>query len=108
MASKKIWRRDQMEALNNEECRITIDGRRHYTTPFGPAPSVTTILSEIASEENKKKLEMWSKANPGAKEAAAERGTAIHAAMEHYLADGIKEPDIKEEYSEFWQACPQS
>jgi hypothetical protein len=106
MASTKVWKRDQMEALNNKDCRITIDGRRHYTTPFGPAPSVTTILSEIASEENKKKLEMWSKANPGAKEAAAERGTAIHAAMEHYLADGIKEPEIKEEYSEFWQGMP--
>ena len=54
MASTKVWKRGQMEALNNKDCRITIDGRRHYTTPFGPAPSVTTILSEIASEANKK------------------------------------------------------
>jgi hypothetical protein len=41
----------------------------------GPVPSVTTIISETASEANKKKLEMWSKNNPGVKEAAAERGT---------------------------------
>jgi hypothetical protein len=106
MTCKKVWKKDQMEALNNKECRITINGKRHYTTPFGPAPSVTTILSEIASEANKKKLEMWSKANPGVKEAAAERGTAIHAAMEHYLADGIKQPEIKEEYADFWTGMP--
>lgn len=44
---------------------------------------------------------MWSKANPGVKEAAAERGTAIHYGMECYLK-GNKTPDIPEEYAEFW------
>ena len=28
---------------------------------------------------------MWSKANPGVKEKAAERGTSIHYGMEQYL-----------------------
>jgi hypothetical protein len=48
---------------------------------------------------------MWSKANPGVKEAAAERGTAIHYGMECYLK-GNKEPDIPEEYSDFWSGMP--
>ena len=49
--------------LNRLPSRVTINGKRHYNTPFytGPAASVTTILSETASEANKRKLEMWSK-----------------------------------------------
>jgi hypothetical protein len=98
---------DLIRDLNRLPARITINGKRHYHTPFetGPAPSVTTILSETASEANKRKLEMWSKANPGVKEAAAERGTAIHYGMECYLK-GNKEPDIPEEYSDFWSGMP--
>ena len=59
-----------MEDINKTPARITLNGKRHYTTPLftGPAPSVTTIISETASEQNKRKLEMWSKANPGVKE----------------------------------------
>jgi hypothetical protein len=51
------------EELNSKPARVTINGKRHYHTPFltGPAPSVTTIISDTASEANKKKLEMWSK-----------------------------------------------
>lgn len=96
-----------MRELNSRPARITINGKRHYHTPFvtGPAPSVTTILSETASEANKRKLEMWSKANPGVKEQAAERGTAIHYGMECYLK-GNKTPDIPEEYAEFWSGMP--
>jgi hypothetical protein len=80
-----------MRELNSRPARITINGKSHYHTPFvtGPAPSVTTILSETASEANKRKLEMWSKNNPGVKEAAAERGTAIHYGME-CTSKGIK------------------
>jgi len=87
-----------LEHLNQGPARITLNGKRHYVTPLptGPAPSVTTIISETASEANKKKLEMWSKANPGVKEQAAERGTAIHYGMEQYLK-GNKSPEIKEE-----------
>ena len=97
----------RLKDLNRGPARITLNGRRHYVTPFdtGPAPSVTTILSETASEANKKKLEMWSKANPGVKEAAAERGTAIHYGMEQYLK-GNKNPEIKEDYADFWSGMP--
>ena len=98
---------DVMKDINKTAARITLNGKRHYTTPLftGPAPSVTTIISETASEQNKKKLEMWSKANPGVKEKAAERGTAIHYGMEQYLK-GDKDPEIKEDYAEFWSGMP--
>ena len=98
---------DVMKDINKTAARITLNGKRHYTTPLftGPAPSVTTIISETASEQNKKKLEMWSKANPGVKEKAAERGTAVHFGMEQYLK-GNKDPEIKEEYIEFWSGMP--
>jgi hypothetical protein len=98
---------DLMRNLNRTAARITLNGRRHYTTPLptGPAPSVTTIISETASEANKRKLEMWSKNNPGVKEQAAERGTAIHYGMEQYLK-GNKNPDIPEEYGDFWAGMP--
>ncbi len=96
-----------LEDINKTPARITLNGKRHYTTPLftGPAPSVTTIISETASEQNKKKLEMWSKANPGVKEKAAERGTAIHYGMEQYLK-GNKEPEISEDYLDFWSGMP--
>ena len=96
-----------MRGLNRTAARITLNGKRHYTTPLptGPAPSVTTIISETASEANKRKLEMWSKANPGVKEAAAERGTAVHFGMEQYLK-GNKTPEISDEYKDFWAGMP--
>jgi hypothetical protein len=93
--------------LNLKPARVTINGKRHYHTPFktGPAASVTTILSETASEANKKKLEMWSKNNPGMREAAAERGTSIHSCMEHYLKK--EEFEVPQEYEKFWDGMPQ-
>jgi hypothetical protein len=96
-----------MRDLNRTAARITLNGKRHYTTPLptGPAPSVTTIISETTSEVNKRKLEMWSKTNPGVKEAAAERGTAIHYGMEQYLK-GNKSPEILNEYKDFWTGMP--
>ena len=93
-------------ALNNKPARIVINGKRHYETPFltGPAASVTTIISETASEANKKKLELWSKNNPGVKEAAAERGTAIHSCMEHYLKK--EDVNVPQQYSDYWTGMP--
>ena len=104
--SRKTWQ-EKLVDLNKGPARIALNGRRHYVTPLptGPAPSVTTIISETASEANKRKLEMWSKNNPGVKEAAAERGTAIHYGMEQYLK-GNKNPEIKEEYADFWAGMP--
>ena len=98
---------DNMRNLNRTAARITLNGKRHYTTPLptGPAPSVTTIISETASEANKRKLEMWSKANPGVKEAAAERGTAVQFGMDQYLK-GNKTPEISDEYKDFWAGMP--
>lgn len=97
----------KLRELNRGPARITLNGRRHYVTPLpcGPAPSVTTIISETASEANKRKLEMWSKNNPGVKEAAAERGTAVHYGMEQYLK-GNKNPEIPDAYSDFWSGMP--
>ena len=101
----KVWE-PTLQVLNKNPVRITLNGRRHYTTPLaqGAAPSVTTILSQTASEANKQKLEMWSKNNPGVKEAAAERGTAIHYGMECHLK---KIPhEVPQEYAEFWTGMP--
>jgi hypothetical protein len=107
MADKLVNKPELMDEINKTAARITLNGRRHYTTPLatGPAPSVTTIISQTASEANKKKLEMWSKANPGVKEKAAERGTAIHYGMECYLK-GDKNPEIPSEYADFWEGMP--
>jgi hypothetical protein len=43
---------------------------------------------------------MWSKNNPGVKEAAAERGTAIHSCMEHYLKK--EDFEVPVDYQDFW------
>ena len=104
-SSLKVWE-PTLQVLNKNPVRITLNGRRHYTTPLkqGAAPSVTTILSQTASEANKQKLEMWSKNNPGVKEAAAERGTAIHYGMECYLKK--IEHEVPGEYAEFWTGMP--
>jgi len=98
---------DSFLELNTKPARVVINGKRHYETPFqtGPAASVTTIISETASEANKKKLEMWAKSNPGVKEAAAERGTAIHSCMEMFLKKEVF--DVPEEYQEFWTGMPE-
>jgi len=104
-SSLKVWE-PTLQVLNKNPVRITLNGKRHYTTPLkqGAAPSVTTILSQTASEANKQKLEMWSKNNPGVKEAAAERGTAIHYGMECYLKK--IEHEVPGEYAEFWTGMP--
>ena len=77
------------------DTRLTINGSRHYKTPFGSLPSVTTILG--ATQGSKAALERWNKKNPGKKEQAARRGTAVHARMEHYL---LGEKDFKHEENE--------
>ena len=51
---------NSLEEINKNPVRITLNGKRHYTTPLpsGPAPSVTTIISETASEQNKTEQEI--------------------------------------------------
>jgi len=66
---------------------VSVDGKRHYVTPEGTFPSVTTVLSEKLSKDG---LEAW-RLRVGEEEArkistqAANRGTAIHALAESYL-----------------------
>ena len=87
--------------------RLTINGSRHYRTPYGELPSVTTILS--ATSGNQEALARWAKNNPGGREAAAARGTKVHSLMEEYLLGIEKDPVIDdEEIAAFWDGLPQN
>lgn len=89
------------------DTRLTINGSRHYRTPYGSLPSVTTILS--ATSGNKAALERWAKKNPGGREAAAARGTRVHSLMEEYLLGINKDPKIDdEEIAAFWSGLPEN
>ena len=88
--------------------RFEVNGARHYTTdiPGKAYPSVTTILGKTASEHAKKMLNNWNLKNPGGKEKAAARGTAIHAACERYIR-GLPVGDLHEDHLPFWQGLSQ-
>lgn len=89
------------------DTRLTINGSRHYKTPYGAFPSVTTILS--ATSGNKAALERWAAKNPGGREAAAVRGTKVHKLMEEYLLGIEKNPVIDDpEIAEFWDGLPEN
>jgi hypothetical protein len=89
------------------DTRLVINGNRHYKTPYGALPSVTTILS--ATGGNKAALERWAAKNPGGREAAAARGTRVHSLMEEYLLGINKDPVIDdEEIAAFWDGLPQN
>lgn len=89
------------------DTRLTINGSRHYRTPYGALPSVTTILS--ATSGNKAALERWAAKNPGGREAAAARGTKVHSLMEEYLLGINKDPIIEdEEIAQFWSGLPEN
>jgi len=78
--------------------RIEKNGRRFYQTPYGDAPSVTTVLSATKSQESTDKLENWKRSvgERAAKEIvteAAGRGTRMHAYLEGYVISGeLKKP----------------
>ena len=94
-----------MDYRSQGDTRVTINGSRHYKTPYGALPSVTTILSE--TQGNKAALERWAKKNPGGREAAAARGTKVHSLMEEYLLGIDKDPVIDDpEIAQFWDANP--
>lgn len=66
---------------------VNIEGKRHYITPKGTFPSVTTILSTTAENSY---LEVWrNKVGHENAEAitkrAADRGTIVHQFLEDYL-----------------------
>lgn len=95
-----------LDYRSDGDTRLTINGSRHYKTPYGALPSVTTILS--ATSGNKAALERWAKKNPGGREAAAARGTRVHSLMEEYLLGINKNPVIDdEEIAEFWSGLPE-
>ncbi len=95
-----------LDYRSDGDTRLTINGSRHYKTPYGALPSVTTILS--ATSGNKAALERWAKKNPGGREAAAARGTRVHSLMEEYLLGINRDPVIEdEEIAEFWSGLPE-
>ena len=86
--------------------RITTEqGYRKYLCSGMYLPSVTTILSSTESAKSKASLKNWQANNPGAMQAAATRGTAIHLCCENYLR-GLP-PDCPEEYQDFWNGMDQ-
>ena len=66
----------------------TLDGKRHYLTPAGVLPSVTTVLGEKL--QTSKGLDEW-RARVGEQEAdriskqALSRGSAVHSICENYI-----------------------
>jgi len=78
--------------------RSVINGGRHYDIDGDKLPSVTTILSATQSPEKKASLAEWKarmgdKAADAVRDTAAERGTAMHTYLEHYL-DGTGYKDL--------------
>lgn len=78
--------------------RTTIEGKRHYCLPDGKkVPSVTTILDKTKPAEAREALANWKKA-VGEKRAqeitteAANRGTRMHAYLEHFILQEDMKP----------------
>ena len=78
--------------------RTTIEGKRHYCLPDGSrVPSVTTILDRTKPEEKRLALANWKK-RVGEQKAqeitteAANRGTRMHAYLEHYVLNEDMKP----------------
>ena len=78
--------------------RETIEGKRHYCLPDGSkVPSVTTILDKTKPAEAREALANWKKA-VGEKRAqeitteAANRGTRMHAYLEHFVLQEDMKP----------------
>jgi hypothetical protein len=78
--------------------RTTIDGKRHYCLPDGSkVPSVTTILDRTKPAEAREALANWRRAvgEQRAQEItteAANRGTRMHAYLEHYVLESDMKP----------------
>lgn len=78
--------------------RTTIDGKRHYCLPDGSkVPSVTTILDRTKPAEAREALANWKRAvgQQRAQEItteAANRGTRMHAYLEHYVLQEDMKP----------------
>lgn len=78
--------------------RTTVEGKRHYCLPDGSrVPSVTTILDRTKPQEKREALANWKK-RVGEAQAqqitteAANRGTRMHAYLEHYVLQQDMKP----------------
>lgn len=78
--------------------RTTVEGKRHYCLPDGSrVPSVTTILDRTKPQEKREALANWKK-RVGEAQAqqitteAANRGTRMHAYLEHYVLQEDMKP----------------
>jgi hypothetical protein len=83
--------------------RFEIDGVRYYRTGDDATkayPSVTAILGKTAGAKAQQTLAQWNLRNPGAREAAAKRGSIIHAACEAYIRG--RPIDVPEELLPYW------
>jgi hypothetical protein len=75
-----------LEELESE----TVDGSRHYVTPEGKLPSITTVLSILSRDS----IKAWRK-RVGEDEAnkistkASRRGTSVHKMCEDYLNNDL-------------------
>jgi genome maintenance exonuclease 1 len=85
---------------------------RHYDTPKGVFPSVTTILDATKSSEERDHLRKWqhkmdkihgTDGGKAQQEAARERGIKIHAAIAHSLYN-IGTPEITPELQPYWES----
>ena len=83
----------------------TPQGYRKYLCSGLYLPSVTTVLSATETEKSKKGLRTWQQNNPGALEAAAARGSAIHKCCEDYIR-GLP-IDCPDDYQPFWNGMSQ-
>lgn len=78
--------------------RTTVDGKRHYCLPDGSkVPSVTTILDRTKPQEKREALQRWRNSVGEAKAQeitteAANRGTRMHAYLEHYVLTADMKP----------------
>jgi hypothetical protein len=93
-----------MKSVADAPTRFEINGIRYYRAgdrDDAYYPSVTAILGKTSSAASKKALLTWAANNPGAREKAAERGTAVHAAAENYVR-GLP-VDIHDDYRPFWE-----
>ena len=101
-----IQQQTEAEVTSDKPYRIqTTAGHRKYLCSGLYMPSVTTVLSGTETEKSKAGLRNWQANNPGALEAAATRGTAVHLACENYLR-GL-DPAIPEEYASFFNGMNQ-
>ena len=82
----------------------TIKGKRHYVTPNGNYPSITTVLSILSRDSIKKWRERVGEAEANKiSTQAARRGTNVHLMCEHYLDNKLDKkqfnPADKETFS---------